>query len=130
MYKAWSAFLNGVNVNSRQRKFSNQKYLNFLRKLPCPVTGKALESNHAHHVAVRGHRAVNDYFAITLDGFLHTGKGHITEARLTEFLKESPYEIIIFYLSLYVEYLEGRYDPEMDMAINFLDFRRKFEGSE
>ena len=113
-------------MNKRQRKFENPKYLNFLRKLPCPITGKALERNHPHHVAVRGRTCTNDYFAITLDGLLHTGNGHITLSKLTELLCEEPYEVIIFFLSLYIEYLEGNYDPDMDSSINFMDFRKKF----
>jgi hypothetical protein len=117
-------------MNNRKRIFENKKYLDFIRSLPCAVSGKAVESVQAHHTAPTGRQAVqNDYYALPLEAFYHTPNGnHITASRLTGLIKENIEERIIFYMSLYIEYLEGRYDPEVDRDCNYMTLRRKLEG--
>jgi hypothetical protein len=119
-------------MNKRGRKNINEDYLNFIRCLPCAVSGKAGEDIHAHHVDVIGMSQVrNDYYAIPLSARFHvSGGNHITLNRLTNLIKENPLDRIIFYNSLYIDFMSGRYDIEADTSMNFITLKRKLIGIE
>lgn len=119
-------------INSKNRKFENENYLNFIRGLPCAITGRAGEDVHAHHADVIGRQGIrNDYYAIPLKYHKHMPNlGHITAGKLTAQLQEDPRDRAIFYLSMYIEKLEGRYDPDMDDSAQYLTLRRKLIGKE
>ena len=113
-------------MNNKNRVFINEDYLNFIRRLPC--SAKGITGVHAHHAATKGMGSVrNDYYAIPLSWEPHTGKGHITEARLTDYLKEGIEERVIFYLALFIEWKAGRYDLDADESCNFYELRKKLK---
>ena len=116
-------------MNRKQRKFINENYLEFIRSLPCAVKGKK-EAVHSHHCDVIGSEEIrNDYYAIPVCAEIHVPNGnHITRADLEVMLNENIKERIIFYLSLYIEYLEGKYDPEIDETHSFLELRKMLDG--
>ncbi len=116
-------------LNTKNRKATNEEYLNFIRRLPCVVTGKC--GVQAHHTDVIGRQGIrNDYYAVPLNAQIHVGGGHITEFELEHKAKETIGEMVIFYLSLYAEWKTGLYDLEADESCNFLTLRRKKEGLE
>jgi len=118
-------------LNSRNRKFEDKDYLQFLRQLPCLVSGKSGDNIHPHHVDNKGigGQAFNDFMAVPLIYFHHiTNRGHVTFKQLEDKLCEDPKELIIFCLSMYIKYLKGEYDLEADRENHFIEFRRKLEG--
>ena len=117
-------------MNNKNRKFENNDYLDFVRQLPCGITGRAGDNIHPHHADVIGRQGIrNDYYTIPLIWNKHNSKGgHITRAKLADDLKEDPRDFIIFLLSLYIEYLQGRYDLDGDRACNFVEYRRRMIG--
>ncbi len=114
-------------LNTKNRIFINEDYLNFIRRLPCAVNG--LTGVNPHHTATKGMGGItNDHYAIPLNPFVHTGSGHITEKKLEELLKENIEQRVIFYLSLYIEYKAGEYDLEADECCNFFQLRKKLKN--
>ena len=114
----------------KNRKFKNEDYLKFIRSLPCCVR-HSKDCIDAHHTDVKGMGGgfVNDFTAVPLERFLHTGQfSHISYEKLRSLIKEDPKELIIFYLSLYAEYLQGKYDLEADSYVNFIELKRKRMG--
>jgi hypothetical protein len=114
-------------MNSRKRKFRNEDYLKFIRQLPCCVRLTRAVQIHAHHVALKGMSSiVNDYYAVPLSHDIHiSGSGHITCERLEGLVGERLYDVAIFYLSMYIEYLAGRYDLERDSECGFIILKRR-----
>ena len=100
--------------------------------MPCAITGKAGDNIHPHHADVIGRQQIqNDYYAIPLIYYKHTGNsGHITLNKLERETGEDPRDLAMFYMSMYIEQLEGRYNSEMDQSTNHLTFRRKSIGKE
>ena len=115
-------------LNTKNRSFINEDYLNFIRQLPCCIEGSMGVS--AHHTDVKGMGGItNDYYAIPLSPLHHIGNGgHITQPKLTDLIKENIAELVIFYLSLYIEYQAGRYDLEADKECNFYELRKKLKN--
>lgn len=120
-----------MKMNIKNRKFKNEKYLNFIRSLPCAVYHKLINID-AHHTDVIGmSRIRNDFYAIPLSHFLHVGnKGHITREKLEEYIGEDVRDLVIFYLSIYILYLQEEYDPRSDSMISFVNLKRKKNGVE
>lgn len=106
--------------------YQNEKYLSFLRKLPCAISGRC-GNIHAHHVGGKGLGGGkrNDYLAVPLDYDYHVGKGHITTDLLEHQTKMEAMDLAHFYLMLYAEHLEGRYEPEDDMECGYMTLRKK-----
>lgn len=118
------------DMNFKKRKFRNKKYLKFIRSLPCSITGLRYRID-AHHVYVKGMGAgnVNDYYTVPLSNDKHIKTdGHINKQMLEDEIKEDPRDLIIFYLSMYVEKLEGKYDVDADDYAKFIELKRKREG--
>jgi len=117
-----------MRLNRFNRIFKNENYLKFIRRLPCAVLGKC--GVHPHHVSPKGMSSItNDYYCIPLKPEIHVkGDGHITYEQLMDKIKEIPGERILFYLSLYIEYLEGKYDLEADEQASFIELKRKMRG--
>lgn len=113
-------------MNFKNRIFKSKNYIEFIHKLPCAVTGKNGEGIQAHHVAPKGMGGIlNDYFAIPLWHDIHiNNSGHITTDKLQSLIDEPVHEIVIFHLSLYVEHLIDKYDPEIDIETGFYEYKR------
>jgi hypothetical protein len=116
-------------MNSRKRKNRNEDYLKFIRRLPCCVRQTRAVAIDAHHVALKGMSSnTNDYYAVPLSHDLHVGGSHVTIERLDSLLSENVYDVIVFYLSLYIDYLSGKYDLDRDSECGFIDLRGRFFG--
>ncbi len=116
-------------MNLRPMAYQNEKYLAFIRKLPCAISGRCGRI-HAHHVGGKGlgssHR--NDYTAVPLDYEYHVGKGHITTDLLEHRTGLTAIELAFFYMCLYAEHIAGRYEPEDDMEMGYIVLRKKLAG--
>ena len=114
-------------LNPNNRIFENKDYLDFIRRLPCSITG--MTGVQAHHAATKGMGGgTNDYYAVPLHNLQHIGPGgHITEQKLEAGVNERITERIIFYLSLYIEFLDSKYDLDADEECNFYQLRRKMK---
>lgn len=114
----------------KSRNFKDKDYLKFIRSLPCCVR-HTRDYIDAHHVKLKGMGGgnVNDYYAVPLERELHTGgMSHISFTRLEELLGEDPKDIVIFYLALYIEFLNNNYDRDADEQACFIELKRKKAG--
>lgn len=113
-------------MNNKNRKFENKQYIEFIHALPCVVSGKCGEGIHAHHVAPKGMGGiVNDYYALPLWHDIHvSGSGHISRQVLQDYIDEPLSELIIFHNSLYIEFISGRYSPDMDIETDFYTYKK------
>ena len=122
-----SGIIRSGELNNRKRKFRNEEYLKFIRQLPCCVRHTRAVQIQAHHVALKGMSSnVNDYYAVPLSHDIHvSGSGHVTCEKLEELCNERLYDVVIFYLSMYLEYLAGRYDFDKDSECGFILLKRR-----
>lgn len=114
-------------LNSRKRVYESPKYLEWLHKLPCSVTGQCGDDVQVHHAAPKGMSSIqNDLYGVPLKWNIHhRGVSHITEASLANQLGEDPRDRIIALLGLYIDQLEGRYDVEADMECGYMGLRKR-----
>ena len=115
-------------MNNKNRAAINEDYLSFIRRLPCAAKGKTVV--HVHHADPTGigGNVRNDYYAVPLNWQDHVGKtAHMTDAKLSGLLGERVEDRVIFYLSLYIEHLEGKYDIEADECCQFYELRKKLK---
>jgi hypothetical protein len=83
---------------------------------------------HAHHSDPIGFSQVrNDYTALPLRFDIHVpDKGHIGYDELEQKAGEDLQDLVMFYMSIYIEYLEGKYDIEKDEECQFYELKRRW----
>ena len=113
----------------KTRKFESKNYLEFIRRLPCHVTGKTGKEVSPHHVKLKGMGGVgNDYYAIPLSFDVHGGYHHNGREAFETVAGEDIRDIAVFYMSMYIEWIEGRYNLDADESTSFMELRRIKNG--
>lgn len=111
----------------KENSIIDRDYKNFIRRLPCCITGKAGDNIHPHHTKVIGWgKVINDKSCIPLIWYEHTGNiSHITKSKLEKKTGLTIKQLVTFYNDLYEQYKSGSYDPEIDSINAFYELRMK-----